>query len=865
MSRSSTPHHPPWVTEWLLRRLFPDRGTQTRAGDFAEAFQEIASERSRFTAGMWYRLQFTLLLGAFILGKSYWSGVMLKNYLKIAFRHFRQHKGYTLINMFGLTTGIACCLVIFLFVSYETSYDSFRPDGDRIYRVAAGSPAGGSATVSGPVARVLGDYFPEVETVARILPVAPGLVSRGEVSFFEKIRMYADDDLFQILGIPFVEGNPEGSLDRPDTVVISERVARKYYGGDAALGKILSINGRDWEVTGVAADAPPNSHFKYDCILPLIQLKERYPFERWFLANLYVYIKVNPNIDHLDFAGRVRRIALDYAVKQGQEVDETDVYFLQPVPGIHLDSHLRSEMEPGLNPLYLYVFSAVAFLVLLIACFNFINLSTARSLKRAREVGVRKVIGARRGQLIRQFFGESSVIILAALILALILVWELLPFVNSVTGRTFSIGTLLQPRVLVFLLLTGVFVGFAASGYPSVSLSAFQPTRVLKHDMRIGGTRGSRLRKVLVVCQFAASIMLIAGTLIVNRQIDYMKGTNLGFDMHRKLVIPVQGILSIEENYETVRTAFLSNKDVVGASIASDVLGQQMNRWYTELVGEGEERAEVLDYLYVDPAFLEEFNLKVLAGRPFQRDMSTDIDQAFILNRSAVRQFGWTSPEEALGKRLKCWFEGRVIGVVEDFHYLGLQSAIEPLTLVWRPEMFDHIILTLETSDLPAALAALDGTWKEFFPGAPSEHFFMDSVFNRQYLSEERVAHMLSAFALLAVFIACLGLLGLASFTAEHRTKEIGIRKVLGATRPEILALLSKEFAKWILLANVIAWPLTYLAAGYWLNNFAYRTSVSLLLFVLSSGAAFAIALLTISYFSLKAASADPVASLKYE
>jgi putative ABC transport system permease protein len=457
------------------------------------------------------------------------------------------------------------------------------------------------------------------------------------------------------------------------------------------------------------------------------------------------------------------------------------------------------------------------------------------------------------------------VIILAALGLALLLVWEMLPFINAVTGRAFTAQTLLQPGVFAFLLLLAVFVGFAASGYPAVSLSAFQPSRVLRQDLR-GLSKGSRLRRILVVSQFAVSIILIAGTLLVYRQIDFMKHKNLGYDLQQKLVLPIKIPLSIEENYETVKTAFLRNEAVTGASVTSHVPGQQLARWYTDLVGEGEERGEVLNYFYADPAFLKEFKLRMAAGRPFQSDMPTDVDQAIMLNRAAVRLFGWSSPEEALGKQLKCWFEGLVIGVVEDFHYRGLRAAIEPLAIVWRPEMFDHVVLTVrDTSDLPASLAAVHRTWEELFPGIPSEYYFLDDAFNRQYMSEERMARMLTAFALLAILIACLGLLGLASFTAEQKTKEIGIRKVMGATMPEIMILLSREFARWIILANVIAWPLTYLVVKQWLQDFAYRAPMHLGVFVLASAAALVIALVTISYQSLKAAAANPVEALKYE
>lgn len=859
---------PSRLAEWVLKRVFPDNGLCTSAGDFEEVFREIAQNRGIIVARLWYWSQIFLSLRPFLSGKFYWSAVMIKNYLKMGLRRFNRHRGYTFINMFGLTVGIGCCLVIFLFVSDEMSYDKYHNDLDRIYRVAvrihSPTTAGeGSAQVCAPVARVLRENFPQVEAVAQTFTVRGGLTERGEKKFYEETRIFADTELFEILTIPFLQGDARTSLDRPNTIVISERMAQKYFGQQDALGQTISINSRDYEITGIIATAPHNTHFKYDYFISMKTLEGRYPFDAWLLSNFHVYIKLKPNVDIADLAAQMELIGETYIPKEMITPGDKITYFLQPVANIHLFSHLRNESEPCMNPFYLYIFSAIGLFVLLIACMNFINLSTARSTKRAREVGVRKVIGAKRGQLVRQFFGESAVIIVMALLSALILVSGILPLVNSISGKAFETTDLLRPSVLLLMLALVIFVGFTASAYPSLVLSSFQPVKALRANFRTS-SKGSSLRKLLVISQFAISIALIGGTLIVYRQINFMKSQYLGFDRHQKIIIPVRGALSIEENYEAVKEAFLQHTSITGASVSSKIPGQRLDRWDTKVIGGGEGQSRVLNHLYVDPDFLKEYRIPLVAGRLFNKEMSTDPKETFVLSRTAVEEYGWT-PEEALGKRLESIFPATVIGVVEDFHYQGLQTTIEPLVIAWRPEMFMLITLSFTTESLPDTLAFTKRKWEELFPGHPFDYYFLDSYFDRQYQSEERIGKMFTVFTVLGVIIACLGLFGLASFTAEQKTKEIGIRKVLGATVPEILFLLSLEFLKWVLVANIIAWPVAYLTMSSWLENFAYRVNVNFGVLLASTLLAVAIAFITVGYQSAKASLANPVNALRYE
>ena len=852
----------------LLRHMFPDKEELTSLGDFEEAFREIAAEQGAPKAHLWYWLQIILSFKALVFGKIYWSIVMIKNYIKIAYRNFKRQKVYTFINMFGLTAGIATCLVIFLFVTHELSYDKHHKDLDRIYRVAVRSESptynSDSATICAPVAQVLRDNFPEVEEVAQAFRVQAGLMERDEIKFYEDTRIFADNEIFKILTIPFLQGNPQTALTRPYTMVISDRISKKYFGDMEPLGQILQLKEIDYQVTGVVADPPENTHFKYDIFLSMTTLKDRYPFDRWFISNFYIYIKVKPQIHMASLEEKVAKIALNYAPKEQMLENETITYFLQPVGGIHLHSHLRSESEPGLNPLYLYIFTAIGIFVLLIACINFINLSTARSTQRAKEVGIRKVIGARRSQLIRQFYGESTVIILAALVFALLLVGGILPYLNSFLGKSFSVTSLIQPQVLVFLLLLVSFIGLAASGYPALLLSAFQPSRVFKINLPIRG-RGSNLRKTLVVGQFALSIALIAGTLVVYQQLHFMKNQNLGLELEQKLILPVRGPLDIEDNYETIKAKYLQYPSILGASVSSEVPGQKLSRWNTQAVGEGIEDEPVLNHIYIGPDFIKEYGIKMIAGRDFNRDVSTDIKEAYILNRAAAAEYGWT-PEEAIGKKLQSIFDPCVvIGVTEDFHYQGLQTVIEPLTMIWRPDSLYYITLRINTQKLPETMATVKQEWAAFFPGFPFDYFFLDSTFEQEYQSENKISRMFTAFTALGVIIACLGLLGLASYTAEQKTKEIGIRKVLGASTREIVLLLTREFIKWVAIANVIAWPVTYLVMSRWLTNFTYRIQIGLGVLLAAAALALIIALATVSVQSFRAAAADPVKALKYE
>ncbi len=796
---------------------------------------------------------------------------MLKNYLKIVLRNFQRHKGYSFINIAGFAIGMACCLLILIYVRHELSYDRYHKDVESIYRIVIDIRTQTAnrvfALISPTVAPSLKADYPQVEYAARAIPTGARLVKRGETFFYEDRFMYADQELFDIFTIPFIQGNPQEALNRPQTLVISERMAQKYFSKTNPLGKTLNINQSEYEITGVVVNSPENTHMKYDLIASLETLANWNEMSNWNSTMFYTYMKLKPNVNIEDFSQQVSRLADKYVGEGLKSRGTTYFYFLQPLSGIHLHSHLRYEIEPPGNPIYVYIFSFVGLFILLIACLNFMNLSTARAANRAKEVGMRKVVGAQKFQLMCQFFGESLLVAFLSLGFAVVIVRFTIPLLNNLTGIPLSFDKLLNTGVLISLIGGGVLVGLAAGLYPAFVLSAFRPVTTLKGALSFG-SRSFAMRNVLVVVQFAISIILIIGTLVMSRQFNFMKNQHLGFDKEQKLILPLRGGISIEENYETVKDMFSKHPTISGTAVSSSIPGRGVSNYSIRLVGEEDNKSQSMFHMYFDDDFIPDYGIKIVAGRSFQKGMGTDIRGAFLINEAAVKAFGWSSPEEALEKRLQTGHGGRVnpvIGITQNFHYRGLQSEVEPLVMEFLPYSFRYITLSMDFTNLKNTLAFVESQWKILFPGHPFEHFFLDTDFDRQYRADEQIGRIFGIFTLLGLFIACLGLLGLASFTAESRTKEIGIRKVLGASVTEIVFLLSKQFTKWVLLANCLAWPLAYYFMDRWLKNFAFRINIGIVTFLLSGLLVLAIALLTVSFQSFKAATADPVDSLRHE
>ena len=861
----------PLIPYVLLRLFLRGEDFYEFSDDIDETYQQMIDCGPKFRAKGWYWFRVIESIPSLIMDKIYWRFTMIKNYLKIALRNFQRHKGYSFINIAGFAIGMACCLLILLYVRHELSYDRYYKDVERVCRIVIDIRTQTAnrvfALISPTVAPALKSDYPQVEYAARAIPTSSRLVKRKDTFFYEDRFMYADQELFDIFSIPFIQGITQEALTRPNTLVISQRMAHKYFGNANPLGETLEINQQEYEITGVVKDSPENTHMKYDLIASLKTLKDWNEMTNWHSTMFYTYLKLRPDVNVEEFSQQVSRLADKYVGERLSSRGTTYHYFLQPLSSIHLHSHLRYETEPPGNPVYIYIFSFVGLFILLIACLNFMNLSTARAANRAKEVGMRKVVGAQKLQLIGQFLGESLLVSFLSLGLAMVIARFSIPLLYDLTGISLSFDTLLNPIVLLSLIGGAVLVGLGAGLYPAFVLSAFRPAVTLKGTSS-AGTQGFALRTVLMVVQFAISVMLIIGTLTMYKQFNFMKNQYLGFEKEQKLILPFRGGINIQENFASVKDMFSKHTSVTGVTVSSSVPGRAVSNFSIRLVGEDDPKSQSMFHMYFDDDFIPDYGIDMVAGRAFQKEMKTDFMGAFLINEAAVKAFGWSSPEEVLGKRLQTGHGGRVnpiIGVTKNFHYRGLQSEVEPLVMEFLPWSFRYITLSIDISNLNETLAFVKSQWKALWPGHPFEHFFLDTDFDRQYRADEQIGNVFGIFTFLGLFIACLGLLGLASFTAESRTKEIGIRKVLGASVGGIDLILSKQFTKWVVLANFIAWPVAYYFMDRWLKNFAYRIDIGAWTFVLSGVLVLLIAIMTVSYQSIKAAVANPVDSLRYE
>ncbi|MFQ5752776.1 MAG: ABC transporter permease, partial [bacterium] len=604
---------------------------------------------------------------------------MFKNYIISLYRNILRQKGYSFITITGLAIGLACCILIFLIVSHEMSYDKYHNDVERIYRIPTIVK---SASVEKPFARGLTPLIPtlrenyqEVETAVRFhyLNTSNVKVEYNDQVFIENSFMVTEPEMFRVFTIPFLLGNPSTALDRPGTIVITKEIADRIFGDNNPLGETLKVNGSPYEITGVVENAPENTHLRYDIMLSLKTVASRLNLDNWGWTGFYSYVKLRPNVNPQEFERKIRKIAHNYIGETLDKLGIEFILFLQPLKDIHLHSNIHREIKPPGDSIYVYIFSVVGILVLVVACINFMNLTTARAGKRAKEIGVRKVMGAHRLQLIGQFVGEFIFMTLIALVLAILLIELILPYFNELTGKHFTTAAIFQLDMVMVLIGVILLVGMAAGSYPAFFLSAFKPVQIFQRFSRTG-SGGSAVRKMLVVWQFAISIILI-GTLFIYRQIHFMKNKNLGFDKDQKLILPVY----LGDKFETVKNVFLAHPSITGATASSSIPGRISNSLVTKLVGDENKQGWTILYNFVDYDFIAQYGLEVIAGRAFERERSTDASTAFVINEAAVRNLGFAAPEEALGKQLtRGDASGPIIGVVKDFHIKGLQSEIPP-------------------------------------------------------------------------------------------------------------------------------------------------------------------------------------------
>lgn len=795
---------------------------------------------------------------------------MIKNYLKVAIRNLLRNSLFSFINIMGLAVGMAACFLIFQYVRFETSYDSFNSKADRIYRVVtdAVTPTktihGGVTTA--PVGINLKKDLPEVEDAVRF--TRDGfLVTKGAVKFQEKSAVLADSSLFNIFDFPLIAGDRNTALKEPMSIVLSETAANKYFGASNPLGQHVLLTGGaiDAIVTGIMKDIPENSQIRTDMFVSMSSWERIYGYPNqdslWSTAHqYYTYILLRPHTDPRTLEKKLPAFMEFHRGAEARQLQMFETLLLEPLRDVYLKS-TRDGFITG-NIRNVYIFSIIGIFILVIACVNFINLTTARSTVRAKEVGVRKVAGAVRHQLAGQFIGESVVICWLSFALTLLLGSLLMPWFNHLAGKEVSPHFLSRPTDIGILFLLSSFIGVIAGIYPSLVLSSFKAIHVLKGRFATSA-QGLLLRKGLVVFQFTISIVLILGTIVVFRQLRYMRSQDLGFSKEQEMVIETNS----DKNQEVFKQSLSSIPGVLSSAWSSAVFDGNVTPVYSELENSsGEMQKTIVDRYCVDFDFIPQYHLKVVAGRAFTKGLSTDSTQAMMINESALGLLGYHSPEEALGRK---WDQrgkkGTIIGVVRDFHYRGLMENIQPLVFRILPQEFGIISIKISTARLPETIRAVESHWNRIIPNRPFEFTFLDESFDKQYRSEDHFGNLFLNFAILAIFISCLGVLGLSSYNAIQRTKEIGVRKVLGASVGNIVHLLSVDLIKLVLLAFLIASPVGWYFMHQWLNGFAYRTTLSWQVFAWSGAAALVVVMLTISYQALRAAVANPVKSLRTE
>ena len=863
---------PSRISKWLIKKIFKDEG-EAKLGDFIEIYSTMAEEKGRLQARLRFWGYLIRSIPEYFKDSLCIGGTMFKNYLKIALRNIKRNKGYSFINIAGLSVGLTCCILILLYVKYELSYDRYHENADNIYRVVMKQPGnvymGNDWFNVGPggLKSTLMEEYPEVIYSTRARPEG-GYIYYNNNIFEERSIFFVDPEFFKVFSFPLISGDPETAVKEPFSMLITQRIAKKYFGNEDPVGKIINVEKKyDFEVRGVLDNCPENSHFTFDILASFNSLYTLYGgkdrIETWDSGNSgwNTYIQLRENFNPLDLESKFPAMAKKY---RGE--DYKGEFHLQSLTSIHLHSNINFEIEANGDIRHIYIFSAIAFFIMLIACLNYMNLATARAASRFKEIGVRKVIGAGRRHLIRQFLGESMIFTTAALLISLILVSLLLPSFGSFINRNLENNIFSDFPILIYLVCIALFVGAISGSYPALYMSALKPVNVIKGSLSTGSVRkkSSAFRNSLVVVQFVISIVMIICTLTVFRQLNFIKNSKLGFTKDH-IITGYLHDSNLRENLEPFKNDLSQypriNDVYINGALPVTIGSNNRAKW--EGLAEGEKGP--LTYMgFVNYNFLDFFNIELIEGRNFSKEFSTDISQAIILNEKAVEVTGWENP---IGKKFRVWDWGVVIGVIKNFHNTSLHLKVEPMALhLTRPNRSSgYFAVKISSDDIPGTLAFIENKFKEYCPGYPFNYSFLDERIDRMYRSEQRLGQIFNYFTLIAIFISCLGLFGLASFTAEQRTREIGIRKVLGASISGILMLISREFVKWVLAANVIAIPIAYIAMNRWLQNFAYRIPIGIWTFVISVAMALMIALISVSYQSIKAATANPVDSLRYE
>lgn len=808
--------------------------------------------------------------------------MMLKSYLKIAIRNLKRQSFFSVLNVIGLSVGITCAIIIGLFITDELSYDRYHEKADRIYRVCVSAKFGGK-DINGvwnpaPLARTLMEEFPEVEYATRIRYIGNFMVRYGEKNLKEERFVYADTKTFQIFSFPFIKGDPNTCLDKPNTLVMTEILAKKYFGDEDPIGKIVIVdNESEFMVTGIIKEIPQNSHFHFDIFASLETLEDSRN-QIWLNQNYPTYISLVDDARPEDLEAKFPKLIkkyfgpqlnqfLGFSLEDFYNQGNTYDMYLQPITDIHLYSDIGGELGVNSDIKYVYIFASIGVFILLLACINFMNLSTARSSIRSKEVGVRKVLGSLKKQLVSQFLTEAMIISVIALLVGLSIVFLALPYVNNMANKELTLAAFKNGYMLLSLIFIIIFIGLLAGSYPAFFISSFKPVDVLKSKL-LTGAKSGLLRNVLVILQFATSIILIVGTFVVFEQLQFIQNKKLGFD--RENVIIIEDTWLMGQQVYSFKEALKQNPDIKSVTV-SGYLPTPSDRSQSMIFKEGEvmtDKTTSVSLWRIDVDYIKTMGMEIIQGRDFSDEFATD-SSSIIINEAAVKQF--MLGDHPVGKRLGSYGNDgstiiyyKIIGVVRNFHFESLRQNIAPVIMYLDPDV-SSTAARFSSRNLPELIDFIKSNWNEFAPGNPFDYSFMDAEFDRVYNAEMRLGKIFSVFAVLAIFIGCLGLFGLAAFTSEQRTKEIGIRKTLGASVNGIVFLLSRDFVKLVLISFVISAPVAYYIMNIWLADFAYRISLHLSVFVFAGLVAFLIALITVSYQAFKAAVANPVDSLRNE
>ena len=803
---------------------------------------------------------------------------MIHHFFQIAWRNLIKRKFYSFINIAGLAIGMACCVLITLYVQHELSYDQYHTKHDRIYRVlqtfrsvqhgetiTAPAPEDYQVWGCAPVGPALLADFPEIEKVVQFMSPASLLLQHGDKRFQQDNLLIIDSTAFDVFSWKMLSGNPHTALTAPNSIVLTRTVARKFFGNDNPVGQLLRVNNHEtFVITGLMEDVPPNSQLTFTGLISMTTAKKWRSdiFDEWGYVDFYTYLllKENTGIQSLQAKGPA-------FVKRHNSEDKGYSISFEKMTDAYLHSVAGRQPGPTGSLLNVYLFSCIALFIMLIACINFMNLSTARSLERAKEIGIRKVLGVRPSSLMWQFLSESVLLSLAAAVIALALAQTGIPLLGNLSGKGLSYTNLFTPLLLVCMAGFAVVVGILAGMYPAWFLSGFKAIAVLKGKFNPSG-EGISLRKALVVFQFTLSVALIAGTTIVYTQLKYVNRHNVGFQKDQMVILNFEGDDKVQQNIETVKKAIAGQAGVVSVAASRAVPGEFLPNAGTQIQTPEGQMANQIPFIYeIDFDFISTYHIPVVAGRTYSRSYPTDSAQSMVINEAAAKLYGYAHPADAVGKKFVQWGRtGTIIGVVKDFNFRSLHQAVEPLTLRYSyPSSLNRISVSIKGDNIPATLAHLKKTWNQMVPQRPFLYQFLDESFSAQYEADQHFGQLFTFFSCLAICIACLGLFGLSTFMAQQRVKEIGIRKVLGSSVGGIVMLLSKDFIKLILVAIVIAIPLCWWAMNNWLQGFAYRITIGPVIFIEAGTIALAIALATIAWQAIKAAVGNPIQSLRNE